>query len=980
MTLPTLQPAFSAGELAPALWGREDLAKLKVGATTMRNMIVNYRGGAYSRPGTAFVGRCREPATTNIHPRLIPFIFSISQAYELEFGTHYIRFIFQGAYITETPIAVTAFGGGNITVSGSYNNGDWIFLSGLGGAFEANEQTFIVGAPGGGTFQLLDLDGVPVNPANFSAYTSGGTAARIYEIATPYAAADLPLLKFTQSADVMSLTHSSYPPMELKRFAAANWTLSTFTAASSVAPPSPPTLVLNSTATSPPPLTPTGYSYVVTSVDAKTGQESVASLPAFLGSPQDIAATAGSITISWAQVAGAGYYNVYKAQPAPNTVVPPGSLYGYVGLSSGTQLVDNNIVPDFTQVPPLDTNPFTPGQILDVTITNPGSGYTFATAAITTSTGSGAVIEVIPLLGVIAGSIVQLRGQNYAPGDTVTISGDGSSATASLIISPTTGTNPGVVSYFQQRRVFANTPNNPDTLYFSQPGAFNNFDKRIPTVDSDAITVSPYAEQVNGVQWMIAMSVQLVTLTGRSAWAVEGSGSSTFNPQPVSPSNTQALQQAFYGCNAEVMPFRENYDIIYCGALGSRFYALNYNFFTNLYTGTDITVLSSHLFDGYRSHEAIWCRDPLRVAWVVRDDGALISLTYMKEQEVSGWARHDTQGAFWSSSTIPEPPVDAAYFITSRQRPGKPLYYAVERMDNRIWKSVEDPWCIDCGVATIRGEPAAGLAISTTSGAVTFSATAPVFDNTFVGVDLRALGGIARITGFAGASQVTGMWILPPNAGFTFVQAGDWTVARPVTVVSGGVHLAGMTVVGLADGVPIGPFVMPSNGVITLPFSASYVRLGLSFTPQFQSVYLDEGQPTIQGRRKNIFAATVRMDATGGTPMVGSNQIDGSTLCPPSLIVNWTDGMATMTQPACTYAMPPATYTSPGGQLVTCLFSGDVRVPIRADWKKPGQLAIQQNDPLPLNIIAIIPELLPGDLPEVGIEAPGRQSQERAAR
>jgi hypothetical protein len=558
------------------------------------------------------------------------------------------------------------------------------------------------------------------------------------------------------------------------------------------------------------------------------------------------------------------------------------------------------------------------------------------------------------------------------------IGGDGTGAAATLVVSPETGVYPGVVSYFQQRRAYANTQNQPDTMFFSQPGAFNNFDTRIPVVDSDAITATPFAEQVDGIQFMIAMSVGLVTLTGKSAWQIEGTGSSTFNPQAITPANIQGLPQAFNGCNSQVVPIKVNYDILYVQALGSRVRDLQYNFFTNLYTGTDITVLSTHLFDGQQIEEWAWCEDPLKIAWAVRADGALLSLTFMKEQEVTGWTRHDTQGTFWSVCSVSEPPVNAAYFVTSRQRPDKPLAYYIERLDNRIWNSVEDPWCVDCGIGSVLTSPGSNLTVSSLSGEVTFTADGPAFTNGMFGYVIRALGGIGIIDAYVSNMEVQGHWVLPPNQqshysrGGTTDDVAQWSIAQSVTGIQGFTHLAGMTVVGLADGVPIGPFVVPDNGIIELPFEASNIKIGLPFTPQFQSVYLDEGQPTIQGRRKNIFATTVRVDASGGAIAAGSNQVDGSTVSPPTLQVTWSN----------LAAMPNlgVTYTNPGGQTVTTLYTGDMRVPIQGNWKKSGQVAVQQNAPLPLSITAVIPEYLAGDLPEAGIERPGAQAQERGMR
>jgi hypothetical protein len=88
--------AFAAGEIAPSLFGRTDLAKYHVAATTMRNMFVNYRGGATSRGGTEYVLESYTAPTSEYPPRLITFQFSNSQGYLLELGDKYMAFYYRG--------------------------------------------------------------------------------------------------------------------------------------------------------------------------------------------------------------------------------------------------------------------------------------------------------------------------------------------------------------------------------------------------------------------------------------------------------------------------------------------------------------------------------------------------------------------------------------------------------------------------------------------------------------------------------------------------------------------------------------------------------------------------------------------------------------------------------------------------------------------------------------------------------------------
>jgi hypothetical protein len=106
MAIPFQQAAFTLGELAPGLYGRQDLARYKVGASTQRNMFSKYSGGAYSRAGTAFTGFSKQTGS-DFPPRLVSFQFSINQGLVLEFGNNYLRIISDGAYVTEGGLAIT---------------------------------------------------------------------------------------------------------------------------------------------------------------------------------------------------------------------------------------------------------------------------------------------------------------------------------------------------------------------------------------------------------------------------------------------------------------------------------------------------------------------------------------------------------------------------------------------------------------------------------------------------------------------------------------------------------------------------------------------------------------------------------------------------------------------------------------------------------------------------------------------------------
>lgn len=1058
MPVPILQAAVNAGEWSPALFGRSDLDKYKRACSTLRNMFASYRGGASSRAGLAFVGQSKQPGTS-VTPQLIPFQFSVTQGYALELGDEYMRFVQDGGYVLESDFTITGItqaSPGVFTAAGhNFSNGDWVFLSGIGGAVNLNNRIGIVANSnqGAGTFTLENtLTLAAISTAGFPAYTSGGTVARLYTIATPYAASDLPLLKWTQSADVMSLTHPSYPPYDLTRITNTDWTLLQTTFAASIAAPA--TLTAGTTIAG----TTTFYGYCVTAVSDATGEESVASPVAYLQS-QNIATVAGSIALNWAGVTGASSFNVYKALESYNGNPPVGAPFGFLGTALGLQFVDTNITADFTKVPPVHDNPFATSSVSAVPMKAFGASYsaTGTTVSIVgpgggAASGTGFAGQPVIQGGQLQWVLVENGGQGFSSGDKpnfIDATGSGSGASGTLTLTPATGTYPGTAAYFQERRFYASTANDPDTYFASKPGAFTNFDSSTPTVDDDAITGTPWGQQVNGIQFMLNMPGGLVIMTGLGAWQLSGGGGGLSVSAAITPSNQTAVPQAFSGCAPTIRPIPINYDILFVQQKGSIVRDLRYNLFFNIYTSTDTTLFSNHLFQGHTIERWDWAEEPNKLLWAVREDGVLLCLTFLAEQEVQAWSRHDTNGLFQSVCVVSEPPVNAPYFIVKRliQNDGAPVWaYYLERMDNRIWQDVESVFCVDAGLSYSAAEPNATLTFSSATGVGTlnqptlefgganYSAetyalltdptgagasaslviangvvtqvsvsgdltggyTAPQFTiidptgagaGAIVNIDMddlatvtsssgvfqnaagsgeagdviRAGGGIAQVTAFGSSTSLTVNMIRPIaqviandplNTPVPFASTA-WTIAAPITTVLGLDHLEGMTVSILADGVVVTPQIV-SGGSITLPQPATAITVGLGFTAQLQTLYLDMpgANPTIQGRRKTIFDLSVRVENTGGPFEIGANQPDQSVQA-DNLAVAW----ANLTE-----LSPP--YPSQQPAQPFALFTGDLYEKVADQLGgTQGQVCVQQRNPLPLGVLALVPGAVIGDDP-----------------
>lgn len=852
MSTSVIQTSFSAGELSPTLYARVDLAKYHVGAARLLNFFVDYRGGASNRPGFEYI--CRARSSTSI-TRLIPFQFSTIQTYMLEFSDFAVRVIKNGAQElnpAKTIIGVTNANPGvfNVTAHG-YVVSQQIYVLATGMTQINNKDYFINSVIDADHFTIRDWNSNVINTSGFGAFTSG-TVAEVYEIASPYAAADLPLLKFTQSADVMTICHPSYVPYDLTRTGDVAWTFTAVAIGSSAVAPGAPTVTPTGAAAT------TNYSYKITSVNA-AGQESVASPAGVALNAINIATVPGSVGLTWPAAAGAVSYNVYKALQSDGTVIPAGALHGYMTTVTTNAAVDTNIVPDFIFAPPTNTNPLA-------------------------------------------------------------------------------GNDPIAVTYDQQRKVYAGSNSLPETFWMSKPGQFNNFDISDPIQPSDSIVGTLVSRQVNNIKYMVSMPGGLIMLTGGGAWQVSGGSSGAV----LTPSTITATPQAYNGC-ADVEPLTINYDILYVQQKGTVVRDLSYSFYTNIYTGADLSVLSNHLFAGYSIIQWTYAEEPFKIIWAVRSDGALLSLTYLKEQEISGWAKHETQGRFQSISSIQEGQENAVYVVVQRYIQGQ-LVSFIERMHTRLMPyGSEDAFFVDAALTTELITPNStieALSFGEVGDSVLIQSDAGVFITDYTGAILRAAGGIVRIVGVESPFLLNCIVIRPMTdidnfrePPFVWPQLpGTWSIGPATTIFSGLDHLEGQTVSILGDGNVFPPQVV-LNGTVTLSQPCSKVTVGLAYTAQLQTLYLDTGEPTIQGKRKNIIAMSMRVDQTRGLEA-------GPTF--DDLTAYKDRDLNTIGQPI-------------------ELFTGDQRLVIGGGWTTEAQMCVEQSNPLPATILGLIPEIQLGD-------------------
>ena len=563
--------SFTAGEISPRLEGRTDLDKYRQGLSDLTNMVVMPHGGVTRRPGTQYISSVK---SSSVKTRLIPFQFKAADTYILEFGDQIMRVIRNDAQVLvaadKTITDISQANPGIITsASHGYSNGDEIYIDNIVGMTELNVRNFLVDNATPNTFTLKDLFGNAVDTTNFTAYTSGGTATEIYNIPTPYAAADLFDLRFVQSADTLYIVHPSYDIRTLTRTDHDAWTFRKI--------------------------------IIQGSLDAAK-------------------------TITGVTQANPGVVTSAAHGYSDGDAVRIASIVGMTELNNTNYYVAN-----------ATTNTFTLQDEAGVDIDTTGF----------TAYSSGGTAE----------KVAQPDQALYG-----------------------TDNRPSVVAFFEQRLVFGNTNNNPQTLWFSKNGNYQNFE--VGTADDDALIYTIASNQSNAIRFLSSTAVLAVGTAGGEFVLTSTSDG------PVTPTTTLIRKYSNYG-SAKILPVQVA-DVTLFVQRGNR-KLREFKFVGNLnvggYSAPDMTILAEHITEGGIVDMA-YQQEPDSIVWIVRDDGTLVGMTYRREEEVVAWHKHVIGGSFNGGQSVVESiatlPTDTGedelYMIVKRTINGKTMRY-IEKMN-----------------------------------------------------------------------------------------------------------------------------------------------------------------------------------------------------------------------------------------------------------------------------------------------------------
>ena len=264
---------------------------------------------------------------------------------------------------------------------------------------------------------------------------------------------------------------------------------------------------------------------------------------------------------------------------------------------------------------------------------------------------------------------------------------------------------PRFVALFEQRAYYAATPKQPQQIWASRTGLYEDFTMKDGEniLDDHAFTYTIFSNDTNGIEWLLAMGALIIGTAG-----AEFKMGSTSAIDPITPKNVRISVQTHYG-SASVRPLRIGSSVIFVQRSKNRIRSFEYSFSEDQYTAQDLTIFASHILAG-RVRDMQVQSAPDSYVWLVTEAGQLIGCTYEKAQKVLAWHRHTTtNGKFTSLCILPTQGNDRLYVSVERDINGVKRTFIEVLIDS--WEPAdvaEDAFYVDSGL-TYEGEPVTSL-------------------------------------------------------------------------------------------------------------------------------------------------------------------------------------------------------------------------------------------------------------------------------
>lgn len=549
-------------------------------------------------------------------------------------------------------------------------------------------------------------------------------------------------------------------------------------------------------------------------------------------------------------------------------------------------------------------------------------------------------------------------GTSFTDDATITPSSTGASPPESRVdLNSTPGTFPRVCGVYEDRTLLGNFSFNVQAFYAARVGFRQNFTKSFPSAKDDSILSQCRGKRPQGIRHFVDIGTLLI-LCDNGEFIVEGDPT----VGGLSPTGCFPRQYGYNGAAKSVPPVVIGSRAVYVQEQGSLLRAVSFN---PIYGGRagyideEISAFAEHLVLGHTIVSMAYQKTPHSILWLVREDGVLVSVTYIPDQKILAFAHHDTDGFVEDVCTIQEGADYAVYLIVRRTVNAITVRY-MERMVEREFADVQDAVLMDCALSWDFRNTDLTKTLTLTGGVnwdetetLLVTSKVPMFSQLEVdrgnelwfngadGVKYRC-----KMIEWDGSDlQITvrPVQAIPVASGLQGVATSNWE--RAVTTLLNLDHIEGKKVSILANGYVVSspnnakyPTLTVTLGTVVMPEAYSYGHVGLPFIADLETLDIDTANgESLVDKAKNVQAVTVDYENTRGV-WIGPQAPDSDTVDPLQRLteVKMREGE--------NYGTPIA------------LNSGTVETLIESHWNSNGRVFLRQVDPLPVTVLAITPQ------------------------
>jgi hypothetical protein len=508
----------------------------------------------------------------------------------------------------------------------------------------------------------------------------------------------------------------------------------------------------------------------------------------------------------------------------------------------------------------------------------------------------------------------------------------------------------GRTGCFYQQKLLVSDSIYEEVIFASRTGYLANFYRDFPFSDESGLVFKCGTSGYARILHLIDSANYLLAFTTVGLFSNSG---------VLSPSNIRMEKRGNWIIDDKVVPLEIPGGLLFVDKSTNTVRNLIFSEEAGGFPGDEVSIFSDHLFRGRQITSWAFQGGEIPLVWVVFEDGEAAGFTYDKDHQMRAWCRCDTNGLYESVTVRND--LDGrsvVYFVINRDG----VRY-IEYGTDRFVEDIKEMVCMDSAVS-YNSELSAGATLNVTAddpmdweGTLTLTSNIAIFSNS---ADLGAVGSIFRmfdsegaaidleVTTYTGTTSVK----VTPSVTFPSAEASGITIYRTYSTLTGLSHLNGKLVSLMVDGyVEASPNndiedyddLEVSGGQVTIPdgLRGAFVHVGLPFTCDVETLDIDtvEQRPALL-ESKICEKVNVKVFNTRGL-YVGSAFPEN----------DYVDGMADLETRTEDIELGNV------GNAAQPLQSKRIEVSVPNDWESNGRICFRQVDPLPFEILSIIPEL-----------------------